>query len=196
MADFMKTELPDQSALFVGASLGGYLLAGLIGKYPDLVAAAAMLSCAQDVSAAGAGMKAKAGLFVMDLLVPHLSQKKLAETVVSQLQKQGHMTSEVIDECFLRPGFYFKNQQEVIQVLKTVNPSETLKSAKNPNLVWFFVGSNDHHDSFDKWSDQLGSKRRFKYQNSGHEFSHNPKIMPEFHSDFKLLLDDYLGTRK
>ena len=105
------------------------------------------------------------------------------------------MDDDVIDECFLRPGFYFKNQTEVLEVLREVNPSETLKSAKHPELVWFFVGANDHHDSFDKWSDMCRSKRRFKYKDSGHEFSHNPKIMPEFHSDFKLLLDQYLELK-
>src|SRR3954452_9445109 len=104
--------------------------------------------CGQNVGR-GAGPAARLGLIMLSFVSSVMSQAILLTMMRSTFLKNRNMDASLVLTESLRTGFYFRQNEEQIAILKVSDPVAGL--AKYGRPVLFVNGSADHRDSEGKW---------------------------------------------
>lgn len=107
----------------MGGSLGGYIAMEVIGRYPSTedFKAAVVMMCGQNVGE-GRAWKASLGLWGMGKAIKFISSEKL----VNGLVKAATNVEKPVLAELLRSGYYFRQGDRQIEILKTTNPAHNL----------------------------------------------------------------------
>ena len=88
--------------------------------------------CGQNVGK-GRGLMAEVGLFAMELFLDILGPDTVLQGMAGEAQKNGHISEEAILEIALRPGMFFGQGKELIEILRSTDPASSFpKFAGSP----------------------------------------------------------------
>lgn len=166
--------------VYVGGSLGGYIGMELLGQEPELLSAAIITMCGQNVGL-GRGLAASMGLSMLGCVVNMLGQAMLLKGMMGQVRQNGHIPEEVVQEIALRPGMFFRQGTEQVAILRSTNPPAALARYMGP--VLFINGSKDHRDSEHTWKAAAEKGKLIVYEGADHFFSHDTRYSERFLQD-------------
>ncbi|RHY47621.1 hypothetical protein DYB26_012664 [Aphanomyces astaci] len=169
----------DVAPVYVGGSLGGYIGMELLGQHPTMFSKAVILMCGQNIGV-NRGWAAGLGLIVLDWVSSTFSAATLLKLMHDQVQANGHLDRDMIENDIKKCGFFFHQSKAQIAILKATNPAEALKKYRGP--VLFINGSKDHRDSDAVWlaAASAPASKLIVYDGADHFFSHDTRYLPQF----------------
>eukprot|EP00611_Tribonema_gayanum_P014936 TRINITY_DN264_c0_g1_i2.p1 TRINITY_DN264_c0_g1~~TRINITY_DN264_c0_g1_i2.p1 ORF type:complete len:450 (-),score=74.99 TRINITY_DN264_c0_g1_i2:569-1918(-) len=176
--------------IYIGGSLGGYIGMEVLGRHPDLSGAAVILMSGQKVGV-GRGWAASAGLAVMRAFLPLMGSATVLRGLVSQARKNGHISDECLLEISLRPGMFFRQGVQQVDILAASDPLASLP--KFPGPILFINGSRDHHDAQDAWRAAARAASLIVYEGADHFFTHDSRFEQRFIDDAWAFALRYIG---
>lgn len=179
--------------IYIGGSLGGYIGMEFLGLYPDLVSAAIISMCGQNVGV-GRGWAAGLGLAAFKCFIPRLSTATLLKGLVGEAKRNGHIPDASLLEIALRPGMYFGQGVEQVEILCNSNPRPSLEKFHGP--VLFINGSKDHRDSEKVWKQAAKQGELIVYEGADHFFSHDTRYSSRFLDDCFIFIDRFLKQQE
>jgi pimeloyl-ACP methyl ester carboxylesterase len=171
--------------VLIGASLGGYISAECIGKYPDSFSSSIIMMAGQTVGV-GRGWMAWLGLLAFHHFIPLVS----ATTLLSGMQsatKNGSFRDDLIKHV-LGAGFFFHNSTQQVEILRQSNPVAGFKRFNKPILM--MDGSKDHHDNHDRILNSTNKVVIKIWEGGDHFFSHDER----FYNDILVEIDTFIKT--
>lgn len=169
--------------VLIGASLGGYISAECIGKYPDSFSSSIIMMAGQTVGV-GRGWMAWMGLLAFHYIIPLIS----ATTLLSGMQsatKNGSVRKDLIIHV-LAAGFFFHQSTQQVKILRESNPVAGFKNFNKPILM--MDGSKDYHDNHTRIVDSTNKVFLKIWEGGDHFFSHDER----FYKDILVEIDGFI----
>jgi pimeloyl-ACP methyl ester carboxylesterase len=163
--------------VYVGGSLGGYIGMELLGSYPNVFSGAIIAMAGQDVGEKR-GFAASVGLFAMESAFPMMSAKLTLTGMISQANKNGHISKEILYDMVGGVGMFFHQALAHVEILKATNPRKSLPNF--PGRLLFVNGSKDHRDSENAWLSASKQGKLVVIDGGDHFFSHDDRYMGTF----------------
>eukprot|EP00727_Mastigamoeba_balamuthi_P011127 m51a1_g6637 hypothetical protein (360) ;mRNA; r:104672-105949 len=170
--------LGGQRVVLVGSSLGGYLACHLVGEHPGMFAGAVVCAAGQNVGP-GRSVAASLGLVFLGAVAAVCRNKTLVSALVRQAP---HVPGDVLDGL-LHAGYYLKQSEQQVEVLKAIAPEEQLR--KYGGSVLFINGGLDHRDSELRWLRAAANGRLVTYEDVDHFFTHDSRSFARFVDDVR-----------
>ncbi|KAL3906503.1 MAG: hypothetical protein SGILL_009245, partial [Bacillariaceae sp.] len=169
-----ENKLSKEKTVYLGGSLGAYIGFYVLEKLKDRFCGAVLMDCGQNVGP-GCSFKASAGIWVLRQATKSLSNRGLMDAMLG-VSKKSPADFKLIESTF-GAGNFFDQGVKQVECMHSVAPAEFIPTYDFP--VLFFNGSEDYHDSDEKWlslcKDQEHSSLKL-YEGGDHFFSHDTRF--------------------